>query len=217
MPTKNQKVVVRCFMVSVDGFAAGLNQRMDAPFGDHAGGLTEWVFRTRTGRQMIGQDGGEEGMDDHYLAHAFDGVGAVILGRNMFGVSRGPWTNDGWVGWWGPNPPYHAPTYVLTTHERDPIPMEGGTTFHFATGGIEDTLERALADADGKDVRVMGGAATVRQYLTAGLVDELHLVVVPVLVGAGERPFPDLTPPPAYECVEHTVSPAVVHLRFARR
>ena len=216
MPTTRQRLVVRCFMVSVDGYSAGLNQRLDQPFGDHASGLTEWVFATRSGRAMIGLDGGEENADDPYLAHAFDGIGAVILGRNMFTTSRGPWTDDGWIGWWGPNPPYHTPTFVLTHHERESMPMEGGTTFHFATGGIEDTLERAFASADGKDVRLMGGAATVEQYLAAGLVDEMHLAVVPILIGAGERPFPAMSPPPGYRCVAHEATDAVIHLRFER-
>jgi dihydrofolate reductase len=217
VPTTNQKLVVRCFMISVDGFAAGPNQRLDAPFGDHTEGLSDWFFATRTGREMIGLDGGDEGVDDHYLSDAFDGIGAVILGRNMFTPSRGPWTDDGWVGWWGPNPPYHSASFVLTSHERDPIPMDGGTTFHFATGGIRDTLDRAFDAADGKDVRLMGGAATVRQYLAAELIDELHLVLVPMLIGAGECVFPESSPPPGYRCVEHTASPAVVHLRFERR
>jgi dihydrofolate reductase len=135
----------------------------------------------------------------------------------MFTTSRGPWTEDGWKGWWGDNPPYHAPTFVLTHHARDPIPMEGGTTFYFATDGIDDALARAFQAADGKDVRLMGGAATVRQYLELGLVDEMHLVVVPMLIGRGERVFPEASPPPGYECVEHTSTPAVVHLRFVRR
>jgi dihydrofolate reductase len=134
----------------------------------------------------------------------------------MFGVSRGPWTDDGWVGWWGDDPPYHAPTFVLTHHARDPIPMEGGTTFHFATDGIEEALQRALAAADGKDVRLMGGAMTVRQYLDASLVDELHIVLVPMLLGRGERIFPETSPPPGYRCVERVATDAVVHLRFER-
>ncbi len=154
--------------------------------------------------------------DDAYIADAVDGIGAVILGRNMFTTSRGPWTDDGWTGWWGPNPPYHAPTFILTHHERDPIPMEGGTTFHFATGGIHDTLERAFAAADGKDVRLFGGGATVAQYLAAELVDQMDLVIVPMLIGEGERPFP-VAPPPAYRCTRHVATDAVIHLRFERR
>ncbi len=217
MPTKSQRLVVRCFMMSVDGFAAGLNQRLEQPFGDHTEGFTDWMFATRSGCQMLGLEGGEENADDPYVAHSFDNTGAAILGRNMFGTSRGPWTDDGWNGWWGPNPPYHAPTFVLTHHPREPIPMEGGTTFHFATQGIDDALERAFAAANGMDVRLMGGAATIRQYLAAGLIDELHLVVVPMLIGRGERIFPESSPPPSYMCVERTATPAVIHLRFERR
>ena len=217
MPTPDQKLVVRCMMMSVDGFASGENQRLDVPFGDNTEGFTDWMFATRSGNEMLDLEGGEDNRDEPYVAHSFDEVGAVILGRNMFGVSRGPWTDDGWVGWWGDDPPYHAPTFVLTHHARDPIPMEGGTTFHFATGGIEDTLDQAFAVADGKDVRLMGGATTVRQYLATGLVDELHLAVVPMLIGRGERVFPDTSPPPPYVCVDHTSTPAVTHLRFERR
>jgi dihydrofolate reductase len=217
MPTKSQKLVVRCLMMSVDGFAAGLNQRLEQPFGDRTEGFTDWMFATRSGCQMLGLEGGEENADDSYVAHSFDNIGATIMGRHMFGMSRGPWTDDDWVGWWGPNPPYHAPTFVITHHPREPIPMEGGTTFHFATQGIDDALERAFAAADGKHVRLMGGAATVRQYLSAGLIDELHLVVVPMLIGRGERIFPESSPPPGYSCVEHISTPAVIHLRFERR
>jgi dihydrofolate reductase len=203
-------------MMSIDGFAAGVDQRLEQPFGDHTDGFTDWMFATRSGNRMLGLEGGEENADDAFVAHSFDDIGAAILGRNMFTTSRGPWVDDGWTGWWGPNPPYHAPTFVVTHHPRDPLVMEGGTTFHFATGAIEDTLERAFAAADGKDVRLMGGAATVGQYLAAGLVDELHLVVVPMLIGRGERLFPESAPPPRYVCVEHTATPAVVHLRFER-
>jgi dihydrofolate reductase len=217
MPKKSQKLVVRCLMMSVDGFAAGLNQRLEQPFGDHTEGFTDWMFATRSGCQMLGLEGGEENADDPYVAHSFDNIGAAVLGRNMFGTSRGPWTDDGWNGWWGPNPPYHAPTFVLSHHPREPIPMEGGTTFHFATQGIDDTLERAFAAANGMDVRLMGGAATVRQYLAPGLVDEFHLVVVPMLIGRGERIFPESSPPPGYTCVERTATSAVIHLRFERR
>jgi len=213
----SQKLVVRCFSMSLDGFAAGTNQRLDKPFGDHADGLTDWMAATRAFADMLGlEGGGEPTEDDPYVATSFDGIGATILGRHMFATSRGPWPDDGWKGWWGENPPYHAPTFVLTHHPRDPLPMEGGTTFHFATGGIEDALERAFAAADGKDVRLMGGADTVRQYLAAQLIDELHIVVVPMLVGRGERVWPEASPPPGYVCVGHTATPAVVHVRLER-
>jgi len=212
-----QQLVVRCLMMSIDGFAAGLDQRLEQPFGDHVEGFTDWMFATRSGCEMLGLDGGEENADDAYVAHSFDDIGAVILGRNMFTTSRGPWTDDGWTGRWGPNPPYHAPSFVLTHHARLPIEMEGGTTFHFVTDGIESALAQAFAAAGGKDVRLMGGAETVRQYLAAGLVDQLHLVLVPMLIGRGERIFPEMSPPPGYVCVERVATDAVVHLRFVRR
>jgi dihydrofolate reductase len=216
MPGPDQKLVVRLLMMSLDGFSAGLNQRLDTPFGDNTEGFTDWMFATRAGRAMLGMDGGDENDDNDYVAHSFDDIGAVILGRNMFTTSRGPWPDDDWVGWWGPNPPYHAPTFVLTHHARDPIPMEGGTTFHFATGGIEDALGQAFAAADGKHVRLMGGANVVRQYLSAGLIDELHVVLVPMLIGAGERVFPETSPPPGYRVTEHVATKALVHLRLER-
>ena len=216
MSPNRQRLVVRCLMMSIDGFASGHHQRLEQPFGDHTEGFTDWMFATRSGRHMLGLEGGEVNDDDPYVAHSFDEIGAVILGRHMFGTSRGPWTDDGWVGWWGADPPYHAPTFVLTHHARASILMEGGTTFHFATSGITDTLERAFEAADGRDVRLMGGATTVRQYLAAQLVDELHLVVVPMLIGGGERVFPEASPPPGYTSVELVASDAVVHLRFER-
>jgi dihydrofolate reductase len=212
----SQKLVVRCFTISIDGLAAGPNQTLDQPFGDHTEGFTDWIFNTRDFREMIGMEGGAEGIDNDFVAHAFDNIGATILGRNMFTPSRGPWPNDDWQGWWGSNPPYHSPSFVLTNHPRDPIPMEGGTTFHFATGDITDTLEKAFAAADGKDVRLMGGAATVRQFLSAALIDEVHFVVVPMMIGHGERVFDGTTPLRHYTCVEHTATAAVTHVRFER-
>lgn len=214
--TTDQKLVVRCLMMSIDGFACGENQRLEQPFGDNTEGFTDWIFATRSFHENLGTGGGEVNADDPYVARAFDNIGACILGRNMFTTSRGPWTDDGWVGWWGPNPPYHCPAFVLTHHARDPIPMEGGTTFHFATGSITDTLERAFAAADGRDVRLMGGATTVRQYLAAGLVDEMHLALVPMLLGRGERVFPESSPPGGYSCTERVATDACVHLRFER-
>ena len=215
--SSTQKLVVNCFMMSIDGFAAGANQRLEQPFGDHTEGFTDWFFATRSGNRMLGLEGGAENGDDPYIEHSFDNIGAAILGRNMFTPSRGPWPDDDWKGWWGPDPPYHSPTFVLTHHARDLIPMEGGTTFHFATDGIEDALEQAFAAAKGKDVRLMGGAATLRQYLAAELVDQLHLALVPMVIGRGERVFPDSSPPPGYRCVERVATEAVVHLRFERR
>ncbi|MGD9792493.1 MAG: dihydrofolate reductase family protein [Acidimicrobiia bacterium] len=211
-----QKLVARCLFVSLDGFMAGDNQRLDQPFGDHVEGFHDWFFATKTGAQMIGRDGGEEGLDNSFLAAAFDNIGASIMGRNMFAPSRGPWTDDDWTGWWGPNPPYHSDVFVLTHHPRASIPKEGGTTFHFVTDGIASALERAFDAADGKDVRLNGGADVVRQYLRAGLVDELHLVIVPVLIGAGARLLDGVEIADNYRCVEHSASPAVTHVRLER-
>ncbi len=168
-----------------------------------------------TGAKMLGLDGGEEGIDDDYLVDADRNIGATIMGRNMFAPSRGPWTDDGWTGWWGPNPPYHNDVFVLTQHPRAPLPMEGGTTFHFCTDGIENALERAFAGAGGRDVRLSGGANTVRQYLRAGLVDEMHLIVVPMLIGAGERLLDDPETAGRYRCVDRVESAAVTHYHFA--
>jgi dihydrofolate reductase len=213
----DQKLVVRCFMISIDGLAAGPNQSLEQPFGENTDGFTDWIFKTRSFKEMIGEDGGEEGIDNDFMVHAFDNIGATILGRNMFTPSRGPWPNDDWQGWWGPNPPYHAPTFVLTNHPKESIPMEGGTTFHFATGDITDTLNKAFAAANGKDVRLMGGAATVRQFLNAGLIDELHFAVVPMMIGQGERVFDGTVSLRHYKCVEHLATSSVTHVRFQRQ
>ena len=174
------------FALSLDGFGAGPNQSLENPLGERGPELMQWFFPTRFWRAMQGQDGGETGADNEIAERSMQGIGAYILGRNMFGPIRGPWPDDRWKGWWGDEPPYHAPTFVLTHHVRAPEPMAGGTTFHFVTEGIEAALERAKAAAGGLDVRVGGGAATVRQYLLARLVDDLHLVVSPVLLGQGE-------------------------------
>ncbi|HKT02173.1 MAG TPA: dihydrofolate reductase family protein [Rugosimonospora sp.] len=209
------KLVVHNFAISLDGYGAGLAQSLDAPLGVGAGRLHEWVFQTRTGRRMIGQDGGDEGLDDGYLIRGETGIGATIMGRNMFGPVRGGWAGSDWRGWWGEDPPFHHPVFVLTHHARGPLPMAGGTTFHFVTGGIEDALRQAREAAGGKDIRLGGGAATIRAYLRAGLVDELNLAVVPaVLLGAGERLFEgDL---PGYRCAQFVASASVVHVRYTR-
>ena len=215
--TARQRLVIRCLMMSIDGYACGENQRLDQPFGDNTEGFTDWIFATRSFHENLGTGGGEVNADHTYVAPGMDKVETSVVAVTMKTTSLCPWPYAGLVGWWGPNPPYHSPTFVLTHHARDPIPMEGGTTFHFATGSIEDTLARAFAAADGKDVRLMGGATTVRQYLAAGLVDEMHLVVVPMLLGRGERVFPDASPPPGYVCTERVATDACVHLRFTRR
>ena len=182
------KVKVRAFALSVDGFGAGPRQSLESPLGVGGATLHEWFYPTRTFQRMVaGGEDGTTGVDDDYARRSFEGVGAWILGRNMFAPSRGPWGDDPWKGWWGDNPPYHVPVFVLTHHARAPVPMQGGTTFHFVTGGIEEALHRAREAARGQDVRIGGGVATVRQYLQAGLIDEMHLVVSPTLLGQGEH------------------------------
>ncbi len=183
------KLVIRGFSVSLDGYGAGPGQSLDNPLGVGGMALHDWAFGTRTFRQMFGQDGGATGIDDDFAARGFDNIGAWILGRNMFGPIRGNWPDDTWKGWWGDNPPYHCPVFVLTNHPRPAIAMEGGTTFHFVTDGIHAALAQAMEAADGRDVRLGGGVATIRQYLLAGLVDEMHLAVSPVFLGSGEHLF----------------------------
>lgn len=183
------KVRVQSFAMSVDGFSAGPNQSLQNPLGVNGPQMMEWFFPTRAWRAMQGMEGGETGIDNRMAEQGFDNIGAWILGRNMFGPIRGPWPDEEWKGWWGEEPPYHVPTFVLTHHARAPIAMKGGTTFHFITDGIESALAQAKAAAKGKDVRIGGGAATVRQYLQARAIDEMHLAVRPVLLGAGERLF----------------------------
>ncbi len=183
------KVKVCAFGISLDGFSAGPNQSLENPLGVGGAGVFEWFFPTRTFQQMHGGEGGTTGADDNFAARSFENMGAWILGRNMFGPIRGPWPDDSWKGWWGDTPPYHVPTFVLTHHPRASLEMAGGTTFHFVTDGIHAALDRAFAAANGKDVRIGGGAATIRQYLRAGLIDELHLAASPVLLGSGESLF----------------------------
>ena len=212
-----QKLRVHNFAISLDGYGAGPDQDVDNPLGVGGPGLHEWVFKTRAGRDMQGMQGGDEGHDDQFIARGDAGVGATIMGRNMFGPIRGPWKDEGWKGWWGDDPPYHHPVFVLTHHPRAPITMRGGTTFNFVSDGIEAALERAFEAANGQDVRLGGGAATIQQYLRAGLIDEMHIAIVPILLGSGERLFDHLDGGPVgYECVELVSSPNVVHARLAR-
>jgi dihydrofolate reductase len=211
------KLRVHNFAVSLDGFAAGPDQSVENPLGVGGTRLHEWAFETRSARRTHGMEGGETGVDDDFIAEGDQGIGATIMGRNMFGPIRGPWTDDEWKGWWGDEPPYHHPVFVLTHHERAEIPMEGGTTFHFVVDGIETARERALEAAGGKDVRIGGGAATIQEYLRAGLLDEMHVAVVPIFLGRGERLFGDFDIQElGYDCVEHVSSPAVTHLRIRR-
>lgn len=186
------KVRVAAFSVSADGFGAGAEQSLEDPLGKHGPEMFEWFFATQTFRAMFGKEGETEGVDARYAQSGNTGFGAFILGRNMFGPIRGDWPDETWKGWWGDTPPYHAPTYVLTHYPRPPVVMEGGTTFHFVTGGIEEALDLARAAAGGKDVKIGGGVSTVRQYLRAGLVDEAHFAISPVLLGRGEALFAGL-------------------------
>ncbi|SDI16546.1 Dihydrofolate reductase [Actinokineospora alba] len=197
------KLRVHCFSISLDGYAAGPAQSAGDPLGVRGAELHEWVFAE-----------GRDPAVDSMMDRGIDGIGATIMGRNMFGPVRGPWEDDTWTGWWGPNPPYHHPVFVLTHHPRAPITMEGGTTFHFVDDGIESALAKAVAAANGQDVRLGGGASTVRQYLRAGLVDEMHLAVVPVLLGAGERLFDDgITD---FECAESITVDSIAHMRLVK-
>ncbi|TDK20622.1 dihydrofolate reductase [Luteimonas aestuarii] len=190
------KVRVDSFAVSIDGFAAGPQQSLDDPLGARGLGLHAWFRPTRTfQRNVMGQEGGESGVDDDFAARGFEGVGAWILGRNMFSPSRGPWPDDGWRGWWGDEPPYHCDVFVLTHHARGPLAMAGGTMFHFITDGAEAALALAKQAAGAADVRVGGGAGTIRQYLQAGAIDHMHLAVAPVLLGSGESLFAGLDLP----------------------
>jgi dihydrofolate reductase len=186
------KLCVKSFAISIDGYGAGLGQDLDNPLGVRGVELMDWFFHTRVWREIHGEQGGETGIDNGIAARGFAGVGAWILGRNMFGPVRGPWPDESWRGWWGEEPPYHVPVFVLTHHARAPLTMAGGTVFHFVTGGVRAALEQATAAAGGGDVRLGGGVATVRQYLRAGLIDELHLAMRPVLLGRGEHLLADI-------------------------
>ncbi len=207
------KLRVMSFSVSLDGFGAGPEQSLDNPLGVGGMGLHQWAFATRTFRTMFGQEGGSTGTDDGFARRGFENVGAWILGRTMFGPVRGPWPDETWQGWWGDNPPYHCDVFVLTHHRRPSITMAGGTVFHFVTGGIHQALTSARAAAAGRDVRLGGGVATLRQYLQARLVDELHLAVAPVLLGRGESLFADLDLRAlGYRCVEHVAGEKATHV-----
>jgi dihydrofolate reductase len=203
--------------MSLDGYGAGPDQSLDNPLGVGGRALHEWVFATRTFQKMIGRDGGSTGIDDQFAARGFDNIGAWILGRNMFGPIRGPWPDDAWKGWWGDEPPYHVPVFVLTNHPRASIAMNGGTTFHFVTDGIEAALRRATDAAAGRDIRLGGGVGTVRQYLGTGLIDEMHVAIAPVLLGSGEALLAGLDLPKlGYRCTEHVPTPNATHVVLAK-
>jgi dihydrofolate reductase len=215
------KLRVNAFAISIDGYGAGPDQDLNNPMGVGGMALHQWVLGTKTFQKMhadfaaslIGDQPGRGGVDDDFAARGFENLGAWIMGRNMFGPVRGPWTDDEWKGWWGKNPPYHVPVFVLSHHARAPIAMEGGTTFYFVTDGIHAALAHAKEAAKGKDIRLGGGAATIRQYLTAGLIDEMHLVISPALLGKGEPLLAgiDLVSL-GYKCTEHVASDRATHL-----
>jgi dihydrofolate reductase len=213
------RVRVASFSVSLDGYGAGREQSLEHPLGRGGEALHEWVLPTRTlQRTLFGKNGGTTGPDDDFAASGFEGVGAWILGRNMFGPVRGPWPDDSWKGWWGPSPPYHVPVFVLTHHARKPLEMEGGTTFHFVTDGIAAALARARAAAAGKDVRIGGGVSVVRQYLQAGLVDEVHLALTPALLGSGEALLAGIEMRAlGFECTRHVATANALHVVLTRR
>ena len=213
----SSKVRVAGFSVSIDGFGAGTEQSLEHPLGKGGPELFQWFFPTRAFRTMHGQEGGSTGPDDDYGRRSMDGFGAFILGRNMFGPLRGEWPSEEWKGWWGQNPPYRAPTFVLTNHARPSIEMEGGTTFHFVTDGIDEALERARGAAGDRDVKIGGGVATVRQYVRAGHVDELHLAIAPVVLGRGEALFEGIDfRALGYRVTEHVSTELATHVVLSR-
>ena len=211
------KVRVAGFSISLDGFGAGPEQSLENPLGKGGRNLHQWMFGTRMFQAMIGKGGGSDGIDDAYAHRSMDGFGAFILGRNMFGPIRGPWPDESWKGWWGANPPYHAPTFVLTHLPREPIEMEGGTTFIFVTEGIEAALEQAKRAAKDRDVKIGGGVDTVRQYLRAGVIDELHFALSPVVIGRGEAIFTGIDLPAlGYRVTEHQATEHAMHIVLSR-
>ena len=211
------KLRVNAFSISLDGYGAGAGQSRDNPLGAGGEALHEWFFPTRTFKSMRGQEEGTTGVDEDHARRSMENLGAWIMGRNMFGPVRGDWPDDEWKGWWGANPPYHVPVFVLTHHPRKPIEMEGGTTFHFVTQGIEEALRRAKEVAGSKDVRVGGGVNTIRQYLRAGLLDEIHLAISPMLLGSGEHLMSGLDLVAlGYRVAEHVSSDAAMHVVLRR-
>ena len=209
---------VHTFSISLDGYGAGPNQGLDNPLGVGGEALHDWLIPTRSFHQMSGAGAGETGVDDDFAARGTANLGAWILGRNMFGPVRGSWPDDTWTGWWGENPPYHVPVFVLTHHARPSVTMKGGTTFHFVTDDIHAALHRATEAANGKDVRLGGGVATIRQYLQAGLIDELHVAIAPILLGAGEHLLAGIdTPRLGYVVTEHVPTARATHVVLTKR
>ncbi|MGH7707018.1 MAG: dihydrofolate reductase family protein [Vulcanimicrobiaceae bacterium] len=211
------KVKVGAFSVSLDGFGAGPRQDRENPLGVRGLELHAWALKTAAFCKLHGSSGGHQGVDNDFAAKSFENVGAWILGRNMFGPTRGPWEDDSWTGWWGDEPPYHASVFVLTHHARSPLPMKGGTTFYFVTDGPESALAQAKDAADGQDVRIAGGVATIRQYLTAGQIDEMHLAFSPVLLGEGEHLFAGIDLPKlGIKPTQTTAGEAATHVILSR-
>jgi dihydrofolate reductase len=218
MGERMSKLRVHSFGMSLDGYGAGPNQSLENPLGVGGLALHEWAFKTRTFHAIHGKDGGETGVDDDFVAGGFDNIGAWIIGRNMFGPVRGPWPDDTWKGWWGEDPPYHTPVFVLTHHARPSLTMRGGTTFHFVTHGIAHALALASEAADGQDIRLGGGVATIREYLRAALVDEMHLAYAPVLLGAGECLLGGLDLPAlGYQVSQQVTTPVSMHVTIAKK
>jgi dihydrofolate reductase len=212
------RLVVRAFGVSLDGYSAGPRQDLENPLGVGGPAIFEWMFKTRAFHEMVGKEGGETGVDHDFFLRGFENIGAWIMGRNMFGPVRGPWPDESWKGWWGDNPPFHTPVFVLTHHAREPLAMSGGTTFHFVTGGIHEALDRAREAAAGKDIRLGGGVATIREYLRAGLIDELHLGYSPVLMGAGENLLEGIDMSAlGYGTKEFVMSPNAMHVTIGKK
>lgn len=220
------KLRVNAFGISIDGYGAGPDQDLRNPMGRGGMALHQWVFGTKTFQKLSAEFAsslladipGTEGIDDDFARRGFENIGAWIMGRNMFGPIRGPWPDDSWKGWWGNNPPYHVPVFVLSHHVREPLTMDGGTTFYFVNDGIHAALERARAAAKGKDIRVGGGVATVRQYLSAGLIDEVHLAIAPTLLGNGENLFGGIDLPNlGYQCSERVCSEHATHVVLSKR
>jgi dihydrofolate reductase len=208
-----QKLRVECFSISLDGYGAGPDQSLDNPLGVGGPELHNWFFPTDTFQKMHSAGKGELGVDNDIAIKGFKNIGAWIMGRNMFGPIRGEWVDGNWKGWWGDNPPYHCPVYVLTNHARESIKMEGGTTFHFITKGIEYALETAKISAEGKDIRLGGGVNTIQQYLTAKLIDEMHIAISPTILGSGEKLFGNINLRKlGYKCVNNICSGKAVHL-----
>jgi dihydrofolate reductase len=211
------KVKVLNFTISLDGYGAGPHQTLETPLGIGGENLHPWMLHTREFMKMTGKSGGSAGTDNSLVEKAFENIGAWIMGRNMFGPVRGPWPDENWKGWWGDNPPYHVPVYVLTHHERAPLTMEGGTTFYFITTGIEAALEEAKKAASGKDIRIGGGVSTVQQYLKAGHIDELHIAVSPRFLGSGEHLYSGIDMPGlGYKKIERIEGELATHFLISK-